>query len=60
MPSSFRHGCELEDKRCFEGVRAGRYVRIGPEESEAMYFASVLTVPVVLRILEESRGSLDL
>lgn len=43
-----------------EGVRAGRYIRIGPEESEAMYFASVLTVPVVLRVLEENLGTLDL
>lgn len=42
-----------------EGVRAGRYVRLGPNESLAMYFASVLTVPVVLRLLEEKLGLFD-
>ena len=42
-----------------EGVEAGRYFRLGPDESLAMYFASVLTVPVVLRILEEKLGTLD-
>jgi iron complex transport system substrate-binding protein len=50
---------EFEQSELFrrlEGVSAKRYVRLGPDESLAMYFASVLTVPVVLRLLEERLG----
>jgi iron complex transport system substrate-binding protein len=41
------------------GVEAGRYFRLSPDEALAMYFASVLTVPVVLRIVEEKLGTLN-
>ena len=41
------------------GVEAGRYFRLTPDESLAMYFASVLTVPVVLRVIEEKLGTLN-
>ena len=42
------------------GVEAGRYFRLNPDESLTMYFASVLTVPVVLRVIEEKLGTLNL
>lgn len=45
--------------RSLEGVEAGRYFRLTPDESLAMYFASVLTVPAVLRTVEERLGTLD-
>ena len=41
------------------GVEAGRHFRLTPDESLAMYFASVLTVPVVLRVIEEKLGTLN-
>ena len=40
------------------GVEAGRYFRLTPDESLAMYFASVLTVPVV-RVIEEKLDTLN-
>lgn len=36
-----------------EGVQAGRYIRLDPNESQTLYIGTALTVPVALQTLEE-------